>query len=270
MNNIIARVETITPSIAKELLDNNNHNRKQRKANVRAIEDALRSGSWQVTGQTIIISKTNQLMDGQHRLQAVMNTGISMQHLVVRGVENDVFHTIDTGKPRQASDVLSIAGIPNHSAVATLIKKFQAYQDCDIVNSALLSNLEVLDMYEAAPDKYQEALTIGREYQIDNGWFSAGNWALLYLAFRQDNSIDVLEDIVYNRAIGYTETKLEELSKGGGSRFYNGQRFCAVFHHLARVKRGSDLDERFSTKHFITKTNPKEKAREIEYPHCCD
>lgn len=160
---ITAKVELITPEVAKQLLENNHHNRKVSKGNTETIERALKSGEWKVSGQTIIVSITGILMDGQHRLKAVMNTGISMEHLVCRGVADDVFKVIDTGKNRSGADVLSIAKIDNHGKIANLIKFLDAYKNKHMTRATKFSNTQLLAMYETKPDFYQDLLTDGEQ-----------------------------------------------------------------------------------------------------------
>jgi hypothetical protein len=73
-------------------------------------------GQWQLNGQPIVFNG-RRCLDGQHRLHAVVQSGQSVPMLIVRGVSEDAFVTLDTGRKRQASDVLSIAG---HSNVVVL------------------------------------------------------------------------------------------------------------------------------------------------------
>ena len=63
---------TITPPMAALLLGNNGANRKLNKRHVDFLSDQIKSGKWQKIGQTIVIAKDGTLMDGQHRLTAIV------------------------------------------------------------------------------------------------------------------------------------------------------------------------------------------------------
>ena len=66
-----------------------------------------------MTGDPIRFSKTGKMIDGQHRLQAILNSGISVQCVVMRDLADDIFDVLDSGKPRGKVDVLFIElGIP--------------------------------------------------------------------------------------------------------------------------------------------------------------
>ena len=108
-----ANLETIDPALARTLLEKNSLNRSMRKQTVGYYANDMRQGRWINNGQPIVISDTGELLDGQHRLQAIINAGVSVQMMVVRNVPREAFVTMDTGKARSAADVLSIRGSKN-------------------------------------------------------------------------------------------------------------------------------------------------------------
>jgi len=54
--------------------------------NLKKIENALRSGEFITNGEPIILCENGTLIDGQHRIQAFMRTGIFPEALIVSGV----------------------------------------------------------------------------------------------------------------------------------------------------------------------------------------
>jgi hypothetical protein len=113
----------ITPQMAQEWLGVNKKNRRVTVSHVRKLENMFRKGEMELNGQTVKISNTGVLLDGQHRLMACANTGIPFPCLVVRGLPDDVFDTIDTGsKPRGVADVFSIVGETNCGALAAAVR----------------------------------------------------------------------------------------------------------------------------------------------------
>lgn len=112
----------VTPDYAEALLANNGHNRKLTMNRSRALAAAMRSGAWQLNGETVIISESGKLLDGQHRLKAVTIYGQPVQMLVATGANDSAFSTIDTGKTRSAGDILSMWEIKNPTACAAAAK----------------------------------------------------------------------------------------------------------------------------------------------------
>ncbi len=105
-----AKVELITPSLAKSYVDDLAHNRGLVEAHVHGLAAQMKAGAWDENGQGIIFDTKGRLIDGQHRMTAVIEAGIPIKMLVVRGVESSAFDTIDTGRGRGGRDVLSIEG----------------------------------------------------------------------------------------------------------------------------------------------------------------
>lgn len=104
--NVVAEVITITPTDATNWLKGNNNNRPVRPKHVDFLAREILSGNWQVNGQAIIIAEDEQVLDGQHRLLAIIAAGKSIQSLVVYGITEGAFKTIDTGAVRTSSDAL--------------------------------------------------------------------------------------------------------------------------------------------------------------------
>jgi hypothetical protein len=75
---------------------------------------------WLFNGAAILISNTNELLDGQHRLSAIIESGESQVVLIVRGIDPKAMTTIDAGRKRSYADSLKIRGFANHTAVAAI------------------------------------------------------------------------------------------------------------------------------------------------------
>jgi hypothetical protein len=68
------------------------------------------------------------LLDGQHRLLAIVESGVTIESMVVMGIEESVFPTLDTGRTRSYSDVLSIYGEKNCKNLASTLRKLWYYR----------------------------------------------------------------------------------------------------------------------------------------------
>jgi len=125
--------ETITPELAEEFLKKNKSNRPLSSKHVIALAGSIDRGEWMFTGESIKFSESDTLLDGQHRLSAIVMAGIAVDMLVVRGLPDEAFHAIDIGiKKRGLSDVLAIAGEKNYivlSAALAVIKAWEVNQE---------------------------------------------------------------------------------------------------------------------------------------------
>lgn len=98
--------ETITPDTARIYLKLNNNNRPLRKTHIRELASDMMQGNWQVTHQSIAFDITGRLIDGQHRLYAIIEAGLPIQISVTRGCSASSFSIIDRGSNRSKSDIL--------------------------------------------------------------------------------------------------------------------------------------------------------------------
>ncbi len=116
---ITVAIEHVTPFRAARWLADA-AGRQQRpisRQRVAEYAEALEDGDFVFVGDPIRLDSNGQLMDGQHRLSAVVKSGIAIDMVVVRGVPADRYDVIDSGKSRRMADVLSGDG---HSATHRL------------------------------------------------------------------------------------------------------------------------------------------------------
>jgi len=96
---ITAKVETITPEIAKTMLGENVNNRRISRDNVNLFAREIRNGEWRFNGEAIKFGKDGRLLDGQHRLLAVIAADKPLTTLVIRGLEDETQQTMTAEKP---------------------------------------------------------------------------------------------------------------------------------------------------------------------------
>lgn len=111
-------IVTLTPQDAMLMLESNSSNRPLNDQHVRRIARQIIDGKWRFNGDTIKLSTGNDILDGQHRLWAIIEAKVPVETIVVRGIEPDAFATIDTlRKPRSGADVLALLGATHHRVV---------------------------------------------------------------------------------------------------------------------------------------------------------
>ena len=92
---LITKMVLITPEIAREMLKLNVSNRPLNRVTVNWYAQQMLNGHWTISGQTISISDRNTLMDGQHRLQAVVQSGCDVMFNVAYNVPFESFVNYD-------------------------------------------------------------------------------------------------------------------------------------------------------------------------------
>jgi hypothetical protein len=103
-------VRMITPEYAEALLGTMGNNRPISQPKVRQYANAMARGKWQLNGEAIIVSNTGKLLDGQHRLMAIVEFGKPVQMIICTGAHDDSFETINTGRVRSNGDIVGMAG----------------------------------------------------------------------------------------------------------------------------------------------------------------
>lgn len=105
------RVEEVlvTPALAAELLKGDN--RPVRQVTVKKYAEDMKNGNWSLTHQGIAIDHEGSLIDGQHRLLAVIMSGVSVYMMVAYGASKESFSVLDAGISRTCSDSFALDGL---------------------------------------------------------------------------------------------------------------------------------------------------------------
>lgn len=113
----------VTPKLAEEMLTRNTLNRPIHQHGIDKYSRLIKSGAWEMTGEPIIIASDGTLLDGQHRLWAIIDAETPAPMFIVKNVNKESFHHIDQGIGRTAADVFSIQDIPNAKTVTSALRR---------------------------------------------------------------------------------------------------------------------------------------------------
>ncbi|MEU2404477.1 hypothetical protein ABZ609_09175 [Streptomyces rubiginosohelvolus] len=94
---------------AKWLERNLEGNRRTSAVRVRRYANAMTEGRWKLTHQSIAFDEKGRLIDGQHRLLAVIHSKTVVPMRVHVGADPSTFSVIDTGYGRVASQFMRVA-----------------------------------------------------------------------------------------------------------------------------------------------------------------
>jgi hypothetical protein len=108
-----AQVETITPADAAAMLTRHAHNRPIKDRTVAAYARDMARGRWPLTGEAIKFDTNGDLVDGRHRLKAIIAAGVAVRILVVYGVPPEAQAVMDSGVKRSVNDQLAMKGVKN-------------------------------------------------------------------------------------------------------------------------------------------------------------
>jgi hypothetical protein len=166
--------ETITPNRAGSLLDANESNRNVRARVVSAYARDMDHDRWLTTGETIKVGRNGELLDGQHRLQAIIASGKPQRLLVVRGLDPITRTVIDTGAVRSGGDALRMHGIGGNNpyalaAAARLLVLWESdrlpYMTSGLRGEDRATHQEIVEIVQERPDLLDAVHDATREYQ---------------------------------------------------------------------------------------------------------
>jgi hypothetical protein len=173
-------IETITPKQAEKYLQFNTSNRNLRKSLVSQYARDMTNGKWRLTHQGVAFNCDGTLLDGQHRLKAIVESGVTVQMLVARGVDSKNQLVMDDHAKRSAGDALTLARGERvtatevaivRAAVELQVKSFSAHNTKAELN-------ELIDKFRGALDFTSEFLTTKHR-----GVTAAPVWGAIALAW---------------------------------------------------------------------------------------
>jgi len=151
----VPTIEHLSPADARALLGANSRNRNLRESRVTQLAAAIRRGEWELDGASIKVATDGTLIDGQHRLQAVIVAGVGIDTVVVRGLSSEAQDTVDTGRRRRLADVLAIEGFPDSFALAAAVNVLHRYRKglrIDYSHHSAPSARQAMDLIAETPE----------------------------------------------------------------------------------------------------------------------
>jgi hypothetical protein len=107
------KIELITPGTAEAWLGKNKNFRPERFSYYSRMVHDMKSGAWDLNGETIKLDEKGNLRDGQHRLMACVESAKPFWSVVVYGVRSDL--NVDSGLTRKLGDWLGHHGVDHYT-----------------------------------------------------------------------------------------------------------------------------------------------------------
>jgi hypothetical protein len=189
-----SKVQTITPTKAEAWLEANTANRPLSRPTVRAFAEAMKRGEWIVTHQGIAFDTNGVLVDGQHRLAAIIEADLPVELTVFTDVAEGAFDVLDTGKRRNAADVLAIEGEKSSTMLAAMVRTVWLYENRPDLNwsggAAGVTNHQIVQTLDAHP-KLRDFLAVGDQLAQATGMIKSAAGASSYLVTQANKRADL-------------------------------------------------------------------------------
>lgn len=154
----------VDPDTARRWLDNNFRNRPIAEDTVNAYAHDMLNGVWVPTHQGVAFNDRDELIDGQHRLHAIIRSGITVRMMVTFGLPSDIegremttMDAVDRGRTRSVADQLKIQhGLKHGGIIAGICTRIATL--CNDTRTRRLSVQQTLEIYRAFEDQVNHVI----------------------------------------------------------------------------------------------------------------
>jgi len=123
----------VTPTEAKQWLETKRSDKRSNRQQVRSYAEDMRAQRWMPNGDPIIFGQSGRLLSGVMRLQACVEADTAFPCLIIRGIDDAHFETIDSVRRRTVGDILTIRKEPNGRMLGAALVVLWRYANDDYV-----------------------------------------------------------------------------------------------------------------------------------------
>lgn len=121
-NDVRSGIYMIGPQQATALVERIVKNRPFSRASCEERTANILDGTWRLTTDAIGVDSNGNVINGEHRLRAVIAAGKAVPFLVLTNLQPDTFSVLDCGRPRGGNDALAIAGFKNYNTISAMAR----------------------------------------------------------------------------------------------------------------------------------------------------
>lgn len=164
-------VMLITPEIAADWIKHFNlpTNRTPSEATALRHAQTMKSGRWLLTHQGIAFNKNGFMIDGQTRMRALVLAGVAVKFWVFPNCEDETFAVLDSGRKRQAAQMLRI---PHATIIASAARSVGAITREVPVSSntqgGVYDSLMPTDLILQVVENWPELATLAKDVTLAN------------------------------------------------------------------------------------------------------
>ena len=179
----------VTPELAREWIADNNFNRPLKPRLVSEYARQIRSGSWRRTHQGIAFDERGVVIDGQHRLWAIVESGQTVPLLVFLNENPSAHESLDNGRVRSHLDVVRLELLDQTIKQKHLssLKAMWGGKQCKCQNH--LTAMELGNLYRRYHNAVRFAVDILENSPVDDSTVM-GVIARAYHTIAQDRLLD--------------------------------------------------------------------------------
>ena len=141
-------IVNVTPEMARSWLVNNNFNRPRNSETIAKYVRQIKEGHWKMTHQGLAFTKNGFLLDGQHRLWAIIecDATLPMRVFVNEPIEN--YSVIDCGRNRSNLEIVRMSAKDSTLTLShtQTLQSMLAGRFCKTANR--WTNIEMNELYE--------------------------------------------------------------------------------------------------------------------------
>jgi len=123
-----AQIVMIGPDRAQSLLNRNTHNRDLSRSHVKDYTRRMKEGDWHLSTDAIGIDQDGRLVNGQHRLNAIIQSGRAQPFILVTGIDPDAFKWIDEVYKRSLKHSLRMVGYSHVTRLSALVRMLYSWE----------------------------------------------------------------------------------------------------------------------------------------------
>lgn len=185
----------VDPALAEKWLYSNSANyRLTRPRYVERLARDIREGQWRVNGEPIVFDREGVLVDGQHRLAAVLAAEKPIITLVVYGVSIEDGLTVDTNMPRAFADHVRRLGLPYATGVASVTSRLWQWKHGNFRTTRYTATrTELAQLLSANLDEISRAALVGRRIYMSGLRVSIASLGLAHCLFSEIDEADTAE-----------------------------------------------------------------------------
>lgn len=192
-------IETVTPKMAADLLASNTINRNMRTLRVNRYANDMKAGAWHIGNDAIAIATDGTLLNGQHRLSAVVQSGVAVDMLILRNAAKESMSAMDTGAVRTSADYFGKAGLneANASLLTATIKQLILLETDNITRDRSgqeVTNHAMKEWLDAHPE-VRESVAAGQKFSTGTRRIETTSrvLAIVHYLIAQRNSAEIAD-----------------------------------------------------------------------------
>lgn len=176
------RFEKVSPEMAAELLSRNKANRRVKEQKVAQYARDMQAATWRDSESMICLAPDGTLLNGQHRLKAVIRSGCTVEFAIAYNVDPASQESMDSGASRSYADYLHMSEGKSNATVMAALARLAINVEAGKPSDPGVSRAEMTAWLERNPDA-EDAARAGdsfkRRIQAPASAIALAHWTIV-------------------------------------------------------------------------------------------